>query len=236
MLHNEKKHTGGMFGEVISGVVTQQNYPKIVALHNRVKGTFKRCSFQELPRPLDHIIIKRVRFSTYLNNANSNSNSNGNSNSSARSSINEKTAWKEFTRDCQIECAMHAMLAKNPMTRKYVPRYFFAGLEDDTFVMVMQHLPGKSLDAIMKRKNNGKIDRVTRPEFNSIKKALGEFHRAGFKHGDLHTGNIILDRSTGQVFFIDFATTHLSGTNYNGSMFVKNNVHMLAELEKYYVR
>jgi len=225
-LRNQKKHTGGAFGQVISGVVTQDSYAQIVAMQKKLAGTLKKCTFVDLPRPFDHIVIKKVPFASYLEENGSNSNTNATRNASA--------LWKEFVKDCQIECSMHHRMASHPVARKYVPRIFFAGMDHETFVIVMQYVPGVSLDALLsKKRSNGRYVRLTREQFNLINKAVRDLHKAGFRHGDLHTGNVILDVATNQVFFIDFTTSHVMGHPYNGSMFVKNNIHSLSVLEAY---
>lgn len=230
-LQNQRQHTGGAFGQVTSGIVTQDSYKDILSLQKKVSDTLKTCRLGEMPKPLDHIIIKRVPFTSYLSNSNSNSNNSGSNSNGPR---NTATVWKEFIKDCEIECRMHYLMASHPIARKYVPRFFFAGLDRETFVIVMQYVPGATLDDLLSRKQrNGRYVRLTRDQFNRIKKALRELHQAGFRHGDLHTGNVILDTASDQVFFIDFTTAHVHGETYNGSMFLKNNKQSLSVLEAY---
>jgi serine/threonine protein kinase len=234
MLDNETRHTAGQFANVVSGIVSQRNYKKIVDLHGRVRNTLKKCNHVQLPKPGDHIIIKRATFAMYLENGNTNNNTNNNNNNTNNKRMSRSEQWMLFVKDCERECFMHRMMDKNPSTSKYVPRFYFAGLEGETFVAVMQHVPGKSLDDIFNQKNSaGKYTRLTKEEYKLIREAVNVLHRAGFRHGDLHSGNIIFDKRTGQVYFIDFTTSKLTNNTYDGGMHHKNDNMSIKDLMSY---
>lgn len=78
-------------------------------------------------------------------------------------------------------------------------------------VLVMERVPGASLPSITLAKNRGQLSAsmLTRLTLvpGKVAGAIVEMHMHRRAHGDLHTGNVMFDKATGEVRVIDFGSS-----------------------------
>lgn len=96
---------------------------------------------------------------------------------------------------------------------KGVPKLFFAGKEDDIF-LVMEYIPGESFKRYIKR--HGKLQKKDMVMWMfKICKVLEKIHKMGILHMDLKPENIILHPS-GKIYLIDFGVSLNEGDEITG--------------------
>jgi serine/threonine protein kinase len=113
--------------------------------------------------------------------------------------------WKDFINRCQNEVRIQARLNEpTSPARPYVPKVYLGGLVANTytFVTIMKTVPGVALGDVPTHQRQ-----IWKRPVLTAYRAL---RKAGVHHGDLTVENILVDKRTGKVYFIDFG----SAVNY----------------------
>lgn len=96
---------------------------------------------------------------------------------------------------------------------KGVPKLFFAGREEEDFI-VMEYIPGVSMKKYIE--NRGKLQNKNMILWMmKVCKVLEKIHKKGIIHMDLKPGNIILHPS-GEIYLIDFGVSLKEGEMLTG--------------------
>ncbi len=126
------------------------------------------------------------------------------------------------------------------VNRVRTPKPFYSVMEDKKHFLVMETLPGENLAEIMERNLPLAEDFDFATLFSDLRGFVKEMNRRGIHHGDLHLGNIMLDRNSSQAYVIDFGSARYelgdteikeSSTGGGKTLFYKKDEEKLKESE-----
>ena len=93
-----------------------------------------------------------------------------------------------------------------------IVRIFDSGEQDKRYYMVMEYLPGKDLDHLIR--NNGKLPLARAlPLIQQIASALDYAHSQGFVHRDIKPSNVLLDSHGTRAVLTDFGITKITNAH-----------------------
>ena len=98
---------------------------------------------------------------------------------------------------------------KQEYRHQFVPRFFGIIRSADTADIVLERLPGKTVrQFIIPDKADGSTRAARKTQLNEfgdqIFQVMQMLWDEGFTHGDLHSGNVLIDKESRQVSLIDF--------------------------------
>lgn len=97
-------------------------------------------------------------------------------------------------------------LAKFEVDGVRSPKPYYFRMDEDLHILVMETLDAVSIEDVLKDENNKLL-----PDnfdfdvfFEKLENYINELHKQGVHHRDLHSGNVMIEKSTGNPMVIDF--------------------------------
>ncbi|MCD4762364.1 serine/threonine-protein kinase [bacterium] len=86
------------------------------------------------------------------------------------------------------------------------PKPYYYRMDEDSHILVMETLDAVSIEDILKDENSKLIPDNFNFDvfFEKLENYISELHRQGIHHRDLHSGNVMIEKSTGNPMVIDF--------------------------------